>query len=604
MMIFTVSKPKSRFRWKIDKMISLQNTPYKKRIRAFIVILFSLWSACSLAQTDESGLGLFHSTGHLAGMPTPLIFLLLILLTYISEDLTCVIAGLLVARGEVSFSTAVSACIIGIFTGDILLVLTGRLLNEHTLHRFPFRLLIKPGSLRAAQEWFKQRGAMVILISRFVPGSRLPTYLAVGFLRMKLNTFLVFFLLATAIWTPILVGLSAQLGQQVIPLIERYNHDVPWIFALVVLLGFVIVKVLEPSLSHEGRRMLHSRWRRFRASEFWSPWIFYTPLIPWIAWLGIKYRSLSVCTAANPFLSDGGFIGESKSEILRCLDPEDSATLPFCLLQDSPDAAQRLRLFEAFQKENDLDYPLVLKPDRGQRGAGVYIARNSAAAFDYLCGMRCDVLAQAYAPGLEFGVFYIRHPKDTKGFIFSLTRKQMIHITGNGKHTLRRLILDHPRAVCSYKLHFQRWAEHLYEIPAKGEIIRLTELGTHCRGSLFLNGSDCITEALRDRIQTISDAIPHFHFGRFDLKAPDEKALREGRDLKIIELNGLTSEATHIYDPSISFFESHRVLREQWSRAFQIGATNRDLGFPVMNIRELMQRVRAFRPPELETENQ
>jgi hypothetical protein len=42
----------------------------------------------------------------------------------------------------------------------------------------------------------------------------------------------------------------------------------------------------------------------------------------------------------------------------------------------------------------------------------------------------------------------------------------------------------------------------------------------------------------------------------------------------VLELNNVTSEATHIYDPGIGLFEAYRVLFEQWRLAFEIGAEN------------------------------
>jgi len=48
--------------------------------------------------------------------------------------------------------------------------------------------------------------------------------------------------------------------------------------------------------------------------------------------------------------------------------------------------------------------------------------------------------------------------------------------------------------------------------------------------------------------------------------------------MKIVELNGVTSEATHIYDPKLSLFGAYRVLFEQWRIAFEIGYLNRTRG--------------------------
>jgi hypothetical protein len=76
----------------------------------------------------------------------------------------------------------------------------------------------------------------------------------------------------------------------------------------------------------------------------------------------------------------------------------------------------------------------------------------------------------------------------------------------------------------------------------------------------------------------IANAFPGFHFGRFDLRVPNEQALREGRELRILELNGLTAEVAHIYDPGNSLFSAWRDIMQQWRLAFAIAAANRRAG--------------------------
>src|SRR4029450_12840800 len=53
--------------------------------------------------------------------------------------------------------------------------------------------------------------------------------------------------------------------------------------------------------------------------EFWPAWVFYAPVLPWIGVLALRYRSLTVWTAAKPGLPQGGVAGESKYPILAQL---------------------------------------------------------------------------------------------------------------------------------------------------------------------------------------------------------------------------------------------------------------------------------------------
>ena len=63
----------------------------------------------------------------------------------------------------------------------------------------------------------------------------------------------------------------------------------------------------------------------------------------------------------------------------------------------------------------------------------------------------------------------------------------------------------------------------------------------------------------------------------------------------MIELNGVTSEATNIYDARHSLADAYRVLFEQWSLAFEIGAANRERGHPVDGPLELWRLYRRWR---------
>ena len=69
----------------------------------------------------------------------------------------------------------------------------------------------------------------------------------------------------------------------------------------------------------------------------------------------------------------------------------------------------------------------------------------------------------------------------------------------------------------------------------------------------------------------------------------------DGRNLKIVELNGVTSEATHIYDPKLNLFDAYRVLFEQWRIAFEIGDLNRARGARPTPARELLRAMREYR---------
>src|SRR5437016_11907297 len=136
--------------------------------------------------------------------------ILIALATFISEDLTCIATGLLVTQGKVSFIPGTVACLLGIFIGDLLLFLAGRFAGRLALRFAPQE------KIERASSWIAERGLIVVFLSRFAPGLRLPTYLAAGLLRTKFWRFASYFLLAAAVWTPLLVGAAVLLGAPIL----------------------------------------------------------------------------------------------------------------------------------------------------------------------------------------------------------------------------------------------------------------------------------------------------------------------------------------------------------------------------------------------------
>ncbi len=508
--------------------------------------------------------------------------ILIALATFASEDLTCVATGALIASGKVGFVPGVLACILGIYVGDLLLYFAGRFIGRPIVNWRPLRKLLSNQKLDRAAAWLSDRGAMVVMLSRFTPGLRLPTYVAAGLLKTRFFTFATYFLLAALLWTPLLVGGAALLGKS----LPRLGLFAPAI--LLVVMPLRKLSFIRPAW-HTRRRLL-GWFRRRTRWEFWPPWLAYIPVIPYILYLGIKHRSLTLFTAANPGISSGGFVGESKSAILSRL-----ARVPdFTLLSEALPADLRFQAVTDFMTTRSLTYPVVLKPDVGERGSGVAIARNDADVRLYLETANCDTIVQRYIAGLEFGIFYYRYPGQSKGHIFSITEKRFPKVIGDGVSTITELILRDERAVCLADMYLSRLKRAADEVPATGDEVPLAELGSHCRGAIFLNGATLETGTLRAEVDSMAQSHAGFYIGRFDVRSPSIRDLQSGR-FEVLELNGVSAEATHIYDPSVSLLEAYRVLFRQWRIAFEIGAMNRRAGQGPMRLREFVRLLKTRR---------
>ena len=530
----------------------------------------------------------------LAGPPWLLVLVFIAVATFISEDLTCIAAGLLVATGRLGFAPVTAACLTGIVLGDLNAFLAGRVFGRAALARAPLKWVVTERQVARASAWFRVRGPAVILVSRFLPGTRVATFIAAGVLHTPFLTFALWFGIAALLWTPLIVGVSALVGA---PILGAFQHFQLWAVPAVVLAAIVawlLVHVVPQLLSWRGRRLLVAAWRRTVRWEYWPPFVFYAPVAVYVLWLGIRHRSVTLFTAANPAIEAGGFINESKAAILRGLTAAGDAVPPWRLLPASHDAAARCEDARRFVAEHGLPFPIVLKPDAGQRGSGVVIARSWSSVDDYLAGARYDVIAQAYVEGVEHGVFYVRRPSEERGWIFAVTTKRMPVVTGDGRRTLEVLILADPRAVAMAATYLEVQAARLSEVIPDGEEVQLVELGTHARGAYFGDGAVLVTPELTEAIERVSRSFRGFFFGRYDVRSPSIEDFRRGA-FRVIELNGVTSEATSIYDPSHGPIDAYRTLFAQWRLAFAIGAENRERGASPATIAELLRLLVAYR---------
>jgi membrane protein DedA with SNARE-associated domain/pimeloyl-ACP methyl ester carboxylesterase len=523
------------------------------------------------------------------GIAILILLLLFIVCTQISEDLTCIGAGLIVARGILNYLPATIACIIGIFVGDLALYLAGKYLGKPVVKRVPFKWMIKEKDLERSAEWFEARGPVIIFTSRFLPGSRLPTYFAAGVLESSLSRFAFWLLIAAVVWTPLLVGLATVLGHTLFDYFALYQKFALSSVFFIFLFIFLLLRIAVPMLSFKGRRLLLSSYRRIIHYEFWPTYVFYIPIALYIIYLGLRHRSLTMFTAANPGIPESGLVGESKSQILDSFHAEREIIARYRLIKYDLELSEKVSQAINFMSELEASFPVVLKPDSGERGTGVAIIKSKDQLENYLAQVEDDTIIQENIEGYEYGVFYYRYPGQNKGHIFKITDKRRLKLIGDGRSNLETLILKDDRAVCKAPLHLKVHQKRLFDVPAKGKEIKLVEVGAHARGALFLDGNYVWTPELEKAIDKVSKGFHGFYFGRYDVRTPSIEDFKQGKNFKVVELNGVTSEATDIYDPKNSIWYAYKVLMKQWKIAFEIGYLNTQKGVEPASIKQLFK---------------
>ena len=534
------------------------------------------------------------SSEHDGHYPRLHVIVVIALATFVSEDLACIGAGLLVAQNRIDFTTAATGAFTGIFIGDLLLFWIGHFWGKAALRRRPLKWFIKESSIQESMKWFARKGPAVVLLSRFVPGSRFATYVTAGMLHTNFLIFLIFFLVAGLIWAPLLVWLSMKLGARIIELLFAYQLYTVAAVGFAVLALWLFFKIVLPLFSFKGRRLLLGRWRRITRWEFWPVWVFYPPIVFYILYLGVRFRSLTLFTITNPAIHLSGIVGESKKHILDGLTARRALIARYELIPADLGPEEKERRVIDFLDRHSMHLPVVLKPDAGQRGLGVKIAANVSAVADYFAVKRPDTLVQEYAPGFEFSIFYYRMPGQPRGHILSITEKRFPYVTGDGVHDLEYLILKDPRAVCMAPHYLRAQGDYRYTVLAEDETFPLIDVGAHCRGTYFYDGRWIKTHALERAIDELTQGFDGFYYGRYDLRASSIDDLRAGRGFKVIELNGVTAESTNMYDPAHGLFDAYSILARQWLIAFKVADRNRRRGMKPASIKEFFRALAHY----------
>ena len=153
------------------------------------------------------------------------------LATFIYEDGATLLAATVSASGALDPRIGILTTFLGIWMGDMGLYGLGSSFGRRTAESRRLRKYLTPESLAKAEGWFARHGSLALVMSRAIPGSRLPLYVAAGALRLPVRLFARTTAVCSAIWVCAIFAIwrfipKASLGHQKL---------LPWLVTALVL---------------------------------------------------------------------------------------------------------------------------------------------------------------------------------------------------------------------------------------------------------------------------------------------------------------------------------------------------------------------------------
>ncbi len=535
--------------------------------------------------------------------------MVLFLLTFVQEDVAIVAAAFSKVEYGLPFGLAFLSVFTGIVTGDLVIYGLGWMAQKSPWLR---SRIIGP-RVDQVKVWLESNFVRVATICRLTPGLLFPTFVAFGWFRLSAKRFLAISLITASVYSFFAMLLVLILGQAVFSKLGYWS----WGLMLLLALAYPFVKSVKsigklknggakrelviPSLDvvrkngekefHKGMPSLTGIKRLIAQAERLPDWLFYIPVgLRWL-WLSIRHFSLTMPTITNPLIENGGFWGESKSDIMDSVDASQHKFMAryITFKRIHTDVNDDLPIALECIRNSKIEFPMVVKPDIGWQGFGVRLLKTPEDLAVYLKSYPINALMifQEYI-GFdgEAGVFYARKPNEEKGTVFSLTLRYFPFVTGDGVSTVKELIMKNPRT--GFKSHYffgthnghrGLSTELLSKIPDEGEMVRLAFIGSIRIGGIYRDARYLITPELSDRFDEIAKSIPEFYYGRFDIRFSTIELLMAGNDFSIFEINGSGSEPIHAWDPEVPFFKIYKELFKTQKLMFEIAAQNRKRGF-------------------------
>jgi hypothetical protein len=321
---------------------------------------------------------------------------------------------------------------------------------------------------------------------------------------------------------------------------------------------------------------------RLTNKEYWNANIFFIPLAFYMVYLAIKARAIFFFSAANPAIPTGGLIGESKEDINKLIPPQYR---PKTTTLKQGDAIWNIR-----QKMNraQLEFPAIIKPVVGCRGMMVKKVESVTDILAHLHEYDTNFLLEEFVDyPVEGAILYWKNPETGESDVQSVTLKAFLSVKGDGKSSVKELLMQNPRGVLQVERLQKEKPDLMASIPQYNEHITVEPIGNHCRGTKFLNYNYLINANMVQAYDKIQEDLEGCYVYRLDIKAPSVSDLQAGKNIKILEINGVGADPAHIFAPNTPIMEMFHAYIRLWEKIYEVATALHRQGVPYMTYKDL-----------------
>src|SRR5258708_39703550 len=153
------------------------------------------------------------------------------LATFVCEDGATLLAATLAGSDSLDPRIGLLSTFLGIWVGDMGLYGLGSSLGGRTTRSRWLQKYLRPESLAKAEGWFARHRSLALVMSRAIPGSRLPLYVAAGALRLPFRLFAKITAVCSAVWVCVIFAIWRFIPKTS----SGHQKLLPWLLTALVL---------------------------------------------------------------------------------------------------------------------------------------------------------------------------------------------------------------------------------------------------------------------------------------------------------------------------------------------------------------------------------